>query len=469
MKNPILLLAILASASLFAQSDFEEYKRKEEERFRKYVAKEDSAFADFVRKAWEEQQVMAAEERSGKVPKPIEIPVAKYDPNAPHSNFPLASRAPLPKPNLPDRPKIGEIKTPTSGNYHSKIGMMSYPFRIQTEPKFKGIRENEIAEVWSDLLKWEKENQISSQIAAHVRANKLNDWATLQIIRNLSKQLTQNPSYATILDVMIARQMGLDVRMARVENELVLLSAVEQTVYGVDYVTIGGIKYYLIQKNTPRGQVYTYGANEQPLRPLNLRISRDMKFDSKLKTRNFSVPWRGKNFPFSVSYPEDQVKFLDETPGTDLEWYFATDLPEVTWANLDAQLGSILDTMNKSDQLAFILNFVQLGFKYETDQDQFGREKYFYPVEVFIYPYADCEDRSILFSALVRRYLHLQVIGLDYPGHVCTAVASEEYGDYVVLNNKRYLICDPTYMHAPPGLCMPDFLDEAATPISIPE
>ena len=42
--------------------------------------------------------------------------------------------------------------------------------------------------------------------------------------------------------------------------------------------------------------------------------------------------------------------------------------------------------------------------------------------EPLFYPYSDCEDHSVLFAYLVRELPGLEVIGLDYPGHVATAV-----------------------------------------------
>jgi hypothetical protein len=53
----------------------------------------------------------------------------------------------------------------------------------------------------------------------------------------------------------------------------------------------------------------------------------------------------------------------------------------------------------------------------------------------------------------------LEVIGLDYPGHISTAVRFSDNlkGDYIVLNNKKYMVCDPTYINARLGMAMPKF------------
>ncbi|MBN1542857.1 hypothetical protein JW992_11980, partial [candidate division KSB1 bacterium] len=104
-----------------------------------------------------------------------------------------------------------------------------------------------------------------------------------------------------------------------------------------------------------------------------------------------------------------------------------------------------------------LLRLVQTGFDYQTDDQQFGREKFFFPEEILHYPYSDCEDRSVFFSWLVHNLLSLDVIGLDYPGHVATAVRFDDPppGDTVVHRGAKYTICDPTYINAEAGASMP--------------
>jgi hypothetical protein len=104
-----------------------------------------------------------------------------------------------------------------------------------------------------------------------------------------------------------------------------------------------------------------------------------------------------------------------------------------------------------------LLNFVQTGFDYATDQQQVGYERPFYPDESLYYPYCDCEDRSILFACLVRELLGLDVVLLDYPEHLSTAVGFTENveGDYLMLGDKKYIACDPTYIGADIGMSMP--------------
>jgi hypothetical protein len=118
-----------------------------------------------------------------------------------------------------------------------------------------------------------------------------------------------------------------------------------------------------------------------------------------------------------------------------------------------------MDGMSETEAVNFLLRFVQTSFSYKTDDRQFGRENYLFPEETIFYPYSDCEDRSVLFAWLVRRLLSLEVIGLNYPGHVATAVQLKNSidGDYVSHDGKRYTVADPTFINATAGMTMPEF------------
>ena len=125
--------------------------------------------------------------------------------------------------------------------------------------------------------------------------------------------------------------------------------------------------------------------------------------------------------------------------------------------------------MDEQKAINFLLRFVQTSLRYKTDEVQFGKENYLFPEETLYYPYSDCEDRSILFAWLVHSLLGMDVVGLDYPGHVATAVLFEGHvdGDSVTHNGKRYVIADPTYVNALIGMAMPNFKNEKPEVIKI--
>jgi hypothetical protein len=125
---------------------------------------------------------------------------------------------------------------------------------------------------------------------------------------------------------------------------------------------------------------------------------------------------------------------------------------------MKTQLAKIIEGKSEIEAANILLRFVQTAFKYKTDIDQFGYEKYFIPEETIYYPYSDCEDRAILYSYLVKNMLNLDTVLLDYPGHVATAInlKGSVGGDFVDFEGKRYYVADPTYINANIGMTMPN-------------
>ena len=120
-------------------------------------------------------------------------------------------------------------------------------------------------------------------------------------------------------------------------------------------------------------------------------------------------------------------------------------------------LRKTVENMSEKDAVGIILNWVQTAFEYGYDDKIWGGDRPFFPQETLYYPYSDCEDRAILFSRLVRDILGLKVALLYYPGHLAAAVAfnTDVKGDWLTYNNRRYTVCDPTFINAPVGATMP--------------
>ena len=123
-----------------------------------------------------------------------------------------------------------------------------------------------------------------------------------------------------------------------------------------------------------------------------------------------------------------------------------------------------IEGLDERNAVNKILNFVQTAFEYEYDDKVWGGDRVFFATETLHYPYADCEDRSILFARLVRDLVGLDVVLIYYPGHLATAVGftQEVNGDYLTYRNKKYTVCDPTYIGAPVGRTMPGMNNQQA-------
>ena len=476
------LFVLLISLPVFgwAQTDFEAFKNKRRADFKAFVEERDKDFADFVKKRWEEMAIMEAQKRiltpkPEVIPKFVEIPGAVPKPvelvKAPKI-VPLV----LPKePVLPEVPKIKEpsnLKKPVEKFVSSDFSYFGdeVHWSVLPLPKIKwGSSEAEVSEAWMTLSSWNEVAEPLNLLDKEIHERNLNDWGVYQMIVKMSEKLTSNEDGQRVVTVFLANKMGYKAKLARSQNHLISLVSVEEKVYDHTYLKIEGEKYYIFEpKNRYSNEIYSYPGNySEKSRPLSLLMVKPLVMGGYLKNRDIDFNYKGRHYSFSFPYNPKFTSFLDEIPPVDIEYYFAQTVPEETAKEMDKALKPILAEMTQEEAVGFLLHMTQVGFKYETDQEQFGREKYFYPVEILAYPYADCEDRSVFYSWMIRRYLGLEIVGLDYPGHISTAVNIDLDGDYFLIDGKKFVACDPTYINAGPGMTQPPYKNESANIIWI--
>ena len=218
--------------------------------------------------------------------------------------------------------------------------------------------------------------------------------------------------------------------------------------------------------------MYICDASFPDEKPLDLSIPRAMSLTYATTTERTIQSKRYPDMRATVSTNRNLIDFYNTYPSsmTDNDfmtrWAFYANTPmEVnTKEKLYGDIKPKLEGLGTKEAVEKLLNFVQTGFVYEFDDKVWGCDRAFFAEETLFYPYCDCEDRSILFSRLVRDLLGLKVVLVYYPGHLATAVRFDEdvNGDYLTVGGYKYVVCDPTYIGAPVGRTMPDMDNKSA-------
>ena len=259
-------------------------------------------------------------------------------------------------------------------------------------------------------------------------------------------------------------------RMARVQDRLILLFAAIQPVFGRKYVVLDTYPFYLADSDLKEEEVFTY-ANESvwKTRPLDLRL-KHFPFPGTDSYR--SIQKRSTIFGRTMILPINMaaMSFYSRYPQLEAREYILAQQDPLFLDALSAEITPVIAVMEDIASINMVLSFLQKDFDYKVDVEQFGNEKPFFPEENFIYAFNDCEDRSILFTRLVRDLLGYKCVLVYYPGHLASAVAipGEAKGDYLMVNGKRFMICDPTYIGASVGNTMPD-MDNAQAKVILLE
>lgn len=323
-----------------------------------------------------------------------------------------------------------------------------------------GISEQDVYKFWQQLAA-HNFNIILSDCNKYKVALGFNDWAILKWTQALAKAIFPDNinSEQAIFTVFILNQLGLQVRVSRVNEKLVALFTSMQNIYAKKYIVIDTSPYYLAEDISSASKIYTYrGEYTKSTRPLDLRMPNPLRFSygaADMKLAKYSAAF---DCNIEVSIPVSLAEFYRDYPQLDAKVY-ATAAPVDGFFNVFKRVLSKTDNTDNVTLINLLLCFFHLDFKYMVDQEQFGTEKPFFCEENFIYPYNDCEDRSILLSSLIRNLLGLKVVLLDYDTHMAVAVNIPENikGDYLVLNNEKFYVCDPTYIGATIGMSIPEY------------
>ena len=478
MKRFIVILVSLfiVSINAFAQNSMiDEYRKFTQQATQRYTDFRDECngkYVEFLKQAWEYYKAapVIPMPKEDEVPpvvieddreKPIDDKELPYD-----EVVPAPVVEPQPQPIEPVKPQPVIVET-----------WFEFPFfntamkvRADDSHRFElaSIDGNDVSKVWEQLMSDKYDNMLVDCLK--IRDDyQLCDWAYLLMLLHFSGEFLQSENEMILLTAYMYSQSGYKMRLGADENGLTLLFGTKHQIYGLPYFDIDGDYYYPLNGGSEEMRIADFAfPNEKnlslliPSEPLLYRSESD---ERQLKSEGYgtvaSCSVNTNLIAFFDSYPTSQ---LDDNPMTRWAMYANTPLDSSIKQKLYPALAEAMDGKSYPEAADILLDFVQSAFVYEYDDKVWGGDRALFAEESLFYPYCDCEDRSILYSRLVRDLLGLDVILVYYPGHLATAVKFEEElkGDYIQLGTDKYLVCDPTYIGACIGMTMPDMDNNSA-------
>ena len=524
MRNPLLLSLLVFALPLAAQTtSFDKFKQQQDAKFDKFVTdkqadydafrqRANEQYADFMRQAWKAFPVQDAEkpheeeeiqpvvyEEPKPAPQPAPQPVVEPQPQQEEKPVPLpkvdpistpqhkVKTAPVPQPKqIPIQPKVVVVPQPTpapeplapvqpaeeipfkrvSLNYYGSLITIGFP--TPDNLKIKALKENALADAWKLLSG--KEYDITVKTALDARnANDLCDWAYMDLLRLAAEKQYGKTNEAVLMQAFLMTQSGYRIRLGMTADKLIMLIASKYDIYNLRYISIGGTMFYITGDYKGEG-LHICQAKFEKEQSLSLQLARLPRFgDDPTPKRTLSS---NKGVTAAVSVNKNLIDFFNQYPQASIEGDFTTRWAAYANTPLDQSIQDALypkfkkaiASMSERDAVGLILNWVQTAFQYGYDDQIWGEDRAFFAQETLYYPQSDCEDRAILFSRLVRDIMGLDVVLFYYPGHLAAAVAfsTQVKGDWLVYNNRRYVVCDPTYINASVGMTMPGMNNQQA-------
>jgi len=482
---------ITINSSADNYSEFEQWMKKETTSFQDYRDKRDKEFTGFLQSQWKEMQTFQGLVRD-KTPKPVLIPKAPDPVKQPEKiSQPLVKQPAVSPPVKPVIVKIPEIKPqavipkpkPVPINQHPagrKLDLNFYGQQIvfYYDPKLivrlsGPVNEKAISHIWSSLSKANHESLLT-QINAQRDPLTLNDWGFSLLINTIAQKLHPGAKNTqAIFTWFMLTKAGYQARIAYDRNFVYILMPSRQQLFEAPYFTFDGLRYYALSydgiKRKP-GRIYTYNGHYPGAKKhLDMSLAKALNTGRSPKDRYLNFQYKQKDYRINVAYDTHTIDYLKTYPQMDISMYFKSEVNIATANPILKQLQALVEGKSEVEAVNLLLRFVQTAFKYKTDQQQFGVENYLFPEETLHYPYSDCEDRSVFFAWLVHNLLGLDVVGLNFPGHIATAVSfsNSVKGDFVTHNGRKYMVTDPTYINAVSGMTMPMYKNKKPEVIRI--
>ncbi len=450
-----------------AQSDnttFDEYKKRVAKTFDNYSTNITNKYSDYLRGIWEKYKVFA----------PLQLPLddivpVRYD----DKDSAVIEEIPIEEENLviieenetapiiPNPVIIEKINKVVEEQIEVSLYNTTLHIRCQNPSiNLNNIDKETIAQAWEKLQDGRFQNTIYDCLEIRKQSN-LCDWAYLNLIQKTSLSIFKDEhNKATLLSAFLLLQSGYNIRIGKTPNELCLLFTCKQEIYNCTYCTIEGERFYLYAVNGSLENFEICNAPALVSNAISLQIEREQDFATKPSENRRIQSTTNSEVCANVSVNENLLEFYSTYPTSRMNdndmtrWamYAQTPIDKTTREPLYNQLRRIIKGKSTLDAANILLDFVQTGFIYKLDDEVWGEDRAFFAEESLFYPYCDCEDRSILFSHLIRDLLYLDVALVYSPGHMFTAVNFSENveGTYIIINDKKFVVCEPTCTNGAP-------------------
>ena len=395
--------------------------------------------------------------------KPV-VEVVEAEPEAEPAPVVEAGRRPEPA----AEPRLPVSSTPMSPLYRGESGRSKIAYgglafylnnSLNRKCSLNGLNENAIADAYEALCNSDYKPLLAD--CAQIRKDlRLNDWGVFTLVRQVADTYCGTANESIVMQQFLLNEMGYNARMARkaTEDKMMLFVATDCSIYAHPYITLNGQNYYNLSGNNEQCQFYMCQKDSPKAKnSVGMQLKEAPLFPGTVVSSTHQA--KGSAARVTVDVPKALMDFYKDYPQCDYSVYFNAPVNAAMENRILSSLAPLVQGRNEADAANILINFVQTAFQYQTDGQQFGYEKPFFVEELFYYPYSDCEDRAMLFSYLVRKLLGLDVVLLDYPEHIATAVRfnGNVSGDYLMVNGRKYIVCDPTYIGASIGMTMPRY------------
>lgn len=377
---------------------------------------------------------------------------------------------PQPEPQIPAEPRVEK-----ANNYMTfSVFGTECKVRIGDNCRYKlpNASTAAVADAIENVFPGQQFENLLYDCLQERKRHDFSDWAYYQMLLALTRQFYGDTNEAVLCQAFLYSQSGYKMRLAHTSQKLYMLAATRHFIFNKQFYVLGGENYFLLSDNKV-DQLGICEASFPKESSLSLQITASQQFAENPTMQRTITSRYNEDFSFTVTSNKNYIDFFDTYPSSTVNnnfmsrWamYANTPLEKGVKDQLYPPMKAKLKGLSQKEAVQQLLWWMHGAvdtegkikdancFLYNYDENVWGGDRAFFGEETLFYPYCDCEDRSILLSHLVRDLLELDVVLVYYPGHLAMAVNFTEpvKGDYVMLDGRKFIVCDPTYIGARVG------------------
>ena len=297
---------------------------------------------------------------------------------------------------------------------------------------------------------------IVNALTNYKEQHKTDDWLFYQLIRKTAQQISpkaENYKRYTLYKWFLLSKSGYDASLAIAGDQILFYVQSDENIYNIPYRMRDGKQYVCLNYHdygdidfaktkfseiairTPEGKkAFSYKVTQLPGFSPGDYVEKDLSFNYYQVDYHFKIKLNPQVKTIFANYPV-----------VDYESYFNIPLSKETYSSLIPELKKNIKAMNTKNGVDYLMRFTRYAFLFETDSENFGKEKRLSPEQTLLYDHSDCEDRAALFFYLVKEIYDLPMVVLSYPKHITIAVKFDKpVGTPIVYNGNKYSVCEPT-------------------------
>lgn len=335
-------------------------------------------------------------------------------------------------------------------------GTFNFELDPGSEIDFSGSLSATAVQNFYDKLDKSKYHSILNSLLAYKEKHQLNDWIYYQLIRKTAQQISpkaENYHRYTLYKWFLLSKSGYDARLSIGNNRIVFYVRNDENINDIPFFSIEGNKYMCLNYHDygkidfEKDKVYPVNVDiPEAKNAFSYKVTRmpDFKPES-YNEKEIQFSYRSRPYHFQVKLNPEVENIFKNYPGVDFESYFNIPLSRETYHSLIPILRKNIEGMSQKKGVDYLMRFTRYAFLYQTDENNFGKEKRLSPEQTLFSKYSDCDDRAALFFYLVKEIYNLPMIALLYPTHISMAVQFDKaQGKSIIYKGQKYSVCEPT-------------------------